>query len=143
MTTAEKRAELEIAGEPWPDCDCHGEPKAWNRKGSSGWFECRMRRRDQQRLRRQQLRAAGVCVHCGAELDTETMCATCAARHRDTSWKHEQQPRRRLTKYLDNTARRNRTRVTEEFHPTGVGQALIASHLADRMGPPQESSRDE
>jgi len=29
VSTANKRADLEARGEPWPVCDCHGEPRYW------------------------------------------------------------------------------------------------------------------
>lgn len=43
VSVAEKRAMLEDAGEEWPVCECHGEPKKWNRKDnrpSGGQWKC-------------------------------------------------------------------------------------------------------
>jgi hypothetical protein len=44
ISVAEKRSQLEAAGEPWPICDCHGLPKLWKkspeRRAGGTWF-CR------------------------------------------------------------------------------------------------------
>ena len=43
VSVAEKRALLEAAGEEWPLCECHGEPKKWHkdaRKTAGGYWAC-------------------------------------------------------------------------------------------------------
>lgn len=45
VSTAEKRAELEAKGEPWPVCGCHGEPKKWSAtttRPAGGRWRCRV-----------------------------------------------------------------------------------------------------
>jgi len=59
-------------------------------------------------------------------LVTGSMCESCAARHRDAAWRHEQSLKRQLDKYLDNLRRHNRDR---EFQPTEAGQAALAAYI--------------
>jgi len=128
VNTAEKRAQLEARGEPWPDCLCHGVRMDWNSRSKAGRGEFRCRVRSQERVTRLRAarRHAGVCVQCGGVLATESMCESCAARHRDAAWRHEQSLKRQLDKYLDNLRRHNRDR---EFQPTEAGQAALAAYI--------------
>lgn len=100
-------------------CECHGKPLYWagrqNRAGGGG-FTCAVRKRANQRAVRARSAEAGVCRYCrDPELETETMCARCAAGHRDAAWKHEQQPRRQLAKYLSNTQIRVRQSAAKVY----------------------------
>ena len=69
-TVAEKRAELEAAGRPWPDCECHGAPAYWNgtRSRAGGNWQCNVLRRETgnkaQNARRNKNKAAGLCAYC-------------------------------------------------------------------------------
>lgn len=130
MNTAEKRALLEAAGEPWPDCDCHGQPMYWTAKKdliAGGSFRCRIRFTALQRERRDRRRQSGRCYDCGGPLETATRCAHCADMHRDNNWRHDQKLPRQLSKYLNNIRYRNKQRADEGFRPTGVGLAAYAA----------------
>lgn len=121
--TAEKRSQLEAAGEPWPDCECHGEPCYWRKDSRSGSFRCAVRiRESHQRKRAERLESDG-CVHCGAELVTETRCG----RHADEHADFMAEPFQRL---LNRAAKaRSRRRLDEDFQPLGVGLAAFAAYM--------------
>ena len=97
MTVAEKRAQLEEKGEPWPICSCHGEPMTWHRKTHrpcGGFWECRVKIRETQAARRatpagrqgvremngkqiQRARDRGLCIACRVR-PQEPLRVTCA-----------------------------------------------------------------
>jgi hypothetical protein len=67
VSSAEKYAELEAAGLPRPTCECHGEPKLWNKTGGcvrGGFWFCAVRHRVQDNLR---LLTPGTCGTRGCE----------------------------------------------------------------------------
>jgi hypothetical protein len=48
VSTAEKRAELDARGEPWPVCECHGVNMDWSAKSgrpAGGNWHCAVRRK--------------------------------------------------------------------------------------------------
>lgn len=94
VSTAEKRAQIQAAGEEWPTCDCHREPMRWkkdHRKRRGGWFECavihgqrhaarereryatdpeyRARKLEHDRLTRLQIYVGGLRLHYRADPD--------------------------------------------------------------------------
>lgn len=134
MTTAEKRADLEAKGEPWPECECHGEPMLWTRDLAliaNGRFRCRMMMREQQRAMRQARSEAGVCTECGEEdLATTLRCGRCAERQRERQWHYDQTPRRQLHRYLRDIRRRVRDKDSQ---PTGIGRVAMAAYLDQKV----------
>lgn len=131
MTSAEKRAALQQAGEPWPDCDCHGEPKTWevdNRWPCGGTFRCRVVKRRQTKARVDGLKADGRCIRCGGPVDTEVYCRTHADEHNVYMARPDQ-----YIKRLSAEARyRARRRQQEGFQSTGAGLAAFAAWTEGR-----------
>lgn len=129
MTTAEKRAALQAQGEPWPDCDCHGEPMSWQRDPdikAGGWFACRIVRRKWQQNRRAELVDAGGCVHCGTPT-TDYRCQPCADTHADRM----AHPKQAMFNRRSKARHRAKQREAEGFRPTGVGHAAFAAWMKE------------
>lgn len=112
MSTAEKRAQLAAAGEPWPDCECHDEPMAWQKHKNGGYFGCRIRKLEDSRRRRTERINAAVCVDCSTPVVDGVLCGECGERHRQAcdEWNHSAYGQ--LNRYLKNTAYRKRSGAT-------------------------------
>jgi hypothetical protein len=133
MTTAEKRAALEAAGEPWPDCPCHGQPCLWQKDfalTAKGRFYCRIRNRETLNRNRDLRRQRGVCVYCGGPKVTESMCQECSDSHADVMAGPEQ----RLAHQFSNIRHRRRRRADEGFRSTGAGLAAFAAWTGKELG---------
>lgn len=133
MTTAEKRAALEVAGKPWPECECHGVAMLWQRDPSrpnGGRFRCRPAKLAWRQRRRAERLEAGECQHCGDPLDTATMCQPCADKHADLMNSPQQylKHRARLADY------RAQAREAEGFRSTGIGLAAFAAWTDTQPG---------
>lgn len=123
---------MAAAGEPWPTCECHGEPCRWKTRDQpdGGNFTCRVTLRLQMRARRARLAALDACLQCGSlELASETMCRSCLEKHREAVWRHDQQPGRQIRKQMANIRARQRERAREGYGPTGQFDVLIAAEL--------------
>lgn len=133
MNTAEKRAQLDAAGEPWPDCDCHGESMSWQRNVSltaGGYFYCRIVHRIWQQKMRTERHLKGACIYCGRETATESMCRPCADSHADGM----AQPKQKLQHQFADMRYRRRQRAGGEFQPTGAGLTAFTVWLQDPTG---------
>lgn len=123
VTTAEKRAELEALGEPWPTCECHDEPMGWMaEKNQEGRFRCLVLLRERTRQRREQRRLSQTCIHCGGPLATETMCQ----KHADTHADVMAQPKHKLNHLFAQARYRRNRRAKEGYESTGVGVIALA-----------------
>lgn len=99
MTTAEKRAALEAEGEPWPDCECHGEPLLWMRNtrlAADGRWRCRVQMREWRKRHRIKRIASGLCLDCPTPIPSGIRCQPCKDQQAD----HMAQPYQRLRHQL-------------------------------------------
>jgi hypothetical protein len=89
VSTAEKRAELEAKGEPWPVCDCHGLEKVWQsdsqlRAGGRWKLRCSERAHNKRAVKKRiaRARAAGLCVVCKKHraIEGQNLCLECVER---------------------------------------------------------------
>jgi hypothetical protein len=132
MNVAEKRAEMEAQGEPWPEC--HDQPMLWkrdNRIPKGGWFTCRVDYLAWQNQHRKVRQESGLCVHCGsADLETTTSCAGCCARARIADRRYNESAPRRMSMAAYRRKKRLREKAAQGFQPTEVGQAAIAAAMA-------------
>jgi hypothetical protein len=128
MTTAEKRAALEAADEPWPDCPCHGVPFLWHRNlalTAGGKFKCRVKVNAWKRAHRSDRKAQGLCVHCAAPAITELLCGVCAEYHADI----ESAPKVKARRRQADARLRQKRRAEQGFRPSGAGRAAFAAWM--------------
>lgn len=86
ISKAEKEELLAKAGEPWPICECHGEPKQWSAdrfhgEAGGGW-RCLVVKRDKSNRLYRRNQDQGRCNNCW-ELKSEcffsVLCYECRA----------------------------------------------------------------
>ena len=132
MTTAEKRAAVEAAGEPWPTCECHGEGMGWQKSSTctaGGYFYCRTVRRTNTNRRRELRRTTGLCIDCGhPNLETGVCCRPCADARADRM----ATPKARIKHRAVLARSRMRGRAAEGFQPTGAGAVLFVALTGER-----------
>lgn len=128
MTTAEKRADLEARGVPWPDCDCHDEPMLWQRDTTytdGGKFHCRVRLREWRKKWRESRQRRGLCVECAEPTSNDYRCDTCMGEQAD----YMATPKQQMLSQLATIRHRRRQ---SDFRPTGVGFAAAAAFTEGR-----------